>query len=89
MTNAAESELTTAILQLMNPGEHMVYFLAGHGEATIDGTENTDISTLVGTLRGKNYTVETLNLTQEKKIPEATLGPDHRRPEEHRSWTSN
>ncbi len=69
VTNEAESEITTAILKLMNPGEHKVYFLTGHGEATIDGADNTDISTLVGTLRSKNYTVETLNLTQEKKIP--------------------
>jgi ABC-type uncharacterized transport system involved in gliding motility auxiliary subunit len=72
VTNPAESEITTAILKLMNPGEHLVYFLSGHGEATIDGSDNTDISTLVGTLRGKNYTVDTLNLTQEKKVPEAT-----------------
>jgi ABC-type uncharacterized transport system involved in gliding motility auxiliary subunit len=72
VTNAAETEITTAILKLMNPGEHLVYFLAGHGEATIDGSENSDISTLVGTLRGKNYTVNTLNLTQEKKVPVGT-----------------
>jgi ABC-type uncharacterized transport system involved in gliding motility auxiliary subunit len=71
VTNPAESEISTAILQLMNPGEHLVYFLAGHGEATIDGTGNTDINTLVGKLRDKNYTVETLNLTQEKKVPAA------------------
>ena len=71
VTNPAESEITTAILKLLNPGEHLVYFLAGHGEATIDGAENTDISTLVGTLRNKNYTVDTLNLTQEKKVPAA------------------
>jgi ABC-type uncharacterized transport system involved in gliding motility auxiliary subunit len=71
VTNPAESEITTAILKLMNPGEHLVYFLAGHGEATIDGTGNTDINTLVGTLRNKNYTVDTLNLTQEKKVPAA------------------
>jgi ABC-type uncharacterized transport system involved in gliding motility auxiliary subunit len=72
VTNPAESEITTAILKLMNPGEHFVYFLAGHGEATIDGTGNTDINTLVGTLRNKNYTVDTLNLTQEKKVPATT-----------------
>jgi ABC-type uncharacterized transport system involved in gliding motility auxiliary subunit len=72
VTNPAETEITTAILKLMNPGEHKVYFLAGHGEATIDGTENTGINTLVGTLRSKNYSVETLNLTQEKTVPEGT-----------------
>jgi ABC-type uncharacterized transport system involved in gliding motility auxiliary subunit len=69
VTNASESEITTAILKLMNPGEHKVYFLVGHGEAPIDGSDLTGISTLVGTLRNKNYTVESLNLTQEKKIP--------------------
>jgi ABC-type uncharacterized transport system involved in gliding motility auxiliary subunit len=69
VTNAAENEITTAILKLMNPGEHKVYFLTGHGEATIEGVNTTDISTLVGTLRNKNYTVDTLNLTQNAKIP--------------------
>jgi ABC-type uncharacterized transport system involved in gliding motility auxiliary subunit len=72
VTNAAENELTTAILKLMNPGEHKVYFLTGHGEATIEGVDNTDISTLVGTLRNKNYTVDTLNLTKDAKIPADT-----------------
>jgi ABC-type uncharacterized transport system involved in gliding motility auxiliary subunit len=72
VTNPAESEITTAILKLMNPGEHKVFFLTGHGEAGIDDTQNTGISTLVGTLRSKNYTVESLNLTQEKTVPEGS-----------------
>jgi ABC-type uncharacterized transport system involved in gliding motility auxiliary subunit len=70
VTNPSESEITTAILKLMNPGEHKVYFLTGHGEAGIDDTQNTGISTLVSTLRNKNYTVESLNLTQQKSVPE-------------------
>jgi ABC-type uncharacterized transport system involved in gliding motility auxiliary subunit len=70
VTNPSESEITTAVLKLMNPGEHRVYFLTGHGEAGIDDTQNTGISTLVSTLRNKNYSVDSLNLTQEKTVPE-------------------
>ncbi|MBN1440686.1 MAG: GldG family protein [Anaerolineales bacterium] len=70
VTSSTESEFTTALVKLMNPGEHKVYFLAGHGEASIDSSENTDVSTLASALRSKNYIVETLNLTQEEKIPE-------------------
>jgi ABC-type uncharacterized transport system involved in gliding motility auxiliary subunit len=71
VTNAtSESEVTTAILKLMNPGEHKIYFLTGHGEASIDGVQTTDVSTLVTVLQNKNYTVESLNLTQDAEIPD-------------------
>jgi ABC-type uncharacterized transport system involved in gliding motility auxiliary subunit len=70
ITTADETNITTAIIKLINPGEHFVYFLTGHGEASIDGSGNTDINTLVGALRNKNYTVDKLNLTEQKKVPE-------------------
>jgi ABC-type uncharacterized transport system involved in gliding motility auxiliary subunit len=72
VTSSNEQGLTTAILRLMNPGEHKVLFLTGHGEATIDGSNDTDISQIVTSLRNKSYTVDTLNLTQEKAVPDGT-----------------
>jgi ABC-type uncharacterized transport system involved in gliding motility auxiliary subunit len=72
VTTVSENEITTAIYRLMNPGEHRIFFLTGHGEAAIGGTDDSGISTLVGLLRAKNYTVETLDLTKEAKVPEGT-----------------
>jgi ABC-type uncharacterized transport system involved in gliding motility auxiliary subunit len=72
VTSTDEAGLTTAILRLMNPGEHKVLFLTGHGEATIAGSSDTDISQIVTSLKKKNYTVDTLNLVQEKAVPDGT-----------------
>jgi ABC-type uncharacterized transport system involved in gliding motility auxiliary subunit len=72
VSNPAEAEITTAILRLLNPGEHTVLFLTGHGEATIDGSNDADISSIVSSLRTKSYTVDTLDLTQQKTVPVGT-----------------
>jgi ABC-type uncharacterized transport system involved in gliding motility auxiliary subunit len=72
VSNPAEAEITTAILRLLNPGEHSILFLTGHGEATIDGTADTDVSNIVASLKNKSYTVTTLDLTQQKTIPDGT-----------------
>jgi ABC-type uncharacterized transport system involved in gliding motility auxiliary subunit len=72
VSNPAEAEITTAILRLLNPGEHSVLFLTGHGEATIDGAADTDISNIVSSLKNKSYTVDTLDLTQQKTVPDGT-----------------
>jgi ABC-type uncharacterized transport system involved in gliding motility auxiliary subunit len=72
VSNPAEAEITTAILRLLNPGEHSVLFLTGHGEATIDGSADTDISNIVASLKNKSYTVDTLDLTQQKTVPDGT-----------------
>jgi ABC-type uncharacterized transport system involved in gliding motility auxiliary subunit len=72
VSNPAEAEITTAILRLLNPGEHTVLFLTGHGEATISGSNDTDIGSIVTSLKNKNYTVDTLDLTQQKTVPPGT-----------------
>jgi gliding motility-associatede transport system auxiliary component len=70
VTNMAEQDLTNGIILLLTAGEHKVYFLTGHGEASISGTGDTDMGTIVGTLKSKSFTVETLNLVEERTIPE-------------------
>ena len=72
VTSTDEQGLTTAILRLTNPGEHKVLFLTGHGEATIAGTDSTDISQIVTSLKNKSYTVDTLDLSQAKAVPDGT-----------------
>lgn len=70
---ADETELVRALNRLVNPGTRVVYFLTGHGEADIAASGETALSLARSTLENKNYTVNTLNLLAEKKIPADAL----------------
>jgi len=69
---ASETELTRAMIRLINPNKRVIYFLTGHGEADINGGDMS-LSTAKSTLESKNYTVLALNLATENKIPEDAL----------------
>jgi ABC-type uncharacterized transport system involved in gliding motility auxiliary subunit len=73
LSYASEQEMTSALVRLMNPGERVVYFMTGHGEADILNGGDTAITQAVGVLEAKNYTVRTLNLRAENLIPEDAL----------------
>ncbi len=66
---ADEQDLTQAMIRLINPESRTVYFLTGHGEPDINGTETTAISRIRSTLQSKNYTVKSLNLAATHNIP--------------------
>jgi gliding motility-associatede transport system auxiliary component len=66
---ASESELVNAMIRLISPEQRTVYFLTGHGEPGIDSGDNAGFSRARETLESKNYTVKTLNLAAENKIP--------------------
>lgn len=68
----SETELTKTLIKLINPEARAVYFLTGHGEATLE-SGNVSFSTAKSTLESKNYTVNSLNLLAENKIPEDAL----------------
>ncbi len=67
--SVSESEITGALVRLMNPGVHAIYFLTGEGEISIDASGNQSYSTLKTALENKNYTVASLNLLTTDKIP--------------------
>lgn len=69
---ASETELTRALIKLINPEPRAVYFLTGHGEPSLEGG-NLSLATAKSTLESKNYTVNSLNLLAENKIPEDAL----------------
>ncbi len=69
VTSVTETEITGAMVRLMNPGTHVVYFLTGHGEFSIDGSGDQSYTDLKSALTSKNYTVSTLNLLSTNKIP--------------------
>jgi ABC-type uncharacterized transport system involved in gliding motility auxiliary subunit len=70
---ADETELLRAMNSILNPEDRTVYFLTGHGEHDINGTDQSAISRARETLENKNYTVKTLNLLAENRIPADAL----------------
>ena len=70
VTSVTETEITGAMVRLMNPGNHVVYFLTGHGEFPIDGSGDQTYTQLKNALTSNNYTVSTLNLLSTNKIPD-------------------
>jgi ABC-type uncharacterized transport system involved in gliding motility auxiliary subunit len=67
---ADESELLRAINKLLNPEQRTVYFLTGHGERDINGSDQNAMSRARETLENKNYTVKTLNLLADNRVPD-------------------
>ena len=72
-SSASETELTRTLIRLISPDARVVYFLTGHGEGSIDSGSTPSFSTARTTLESKNYTVNTLNLLQDNKVPEDAL----------------
>jgi ABC-type uncharacterized transport system involved in gliding motility auxiliary subunit len=70
---ASESELTLTLIRLISPGTRAVYFLTGHGEPDITAGGEVSLSVARSTLESKNYTVDSLNLLVNNKIPEDAL----------------
>jgi len=67
---ASETEILKGLLRLLNPGNHVIYFLTGHGERDIEKAGDGSMARAKDTLESKNYAVKTLNLLVENKIPE-------------------
>ena len=68
-SGADETSITEALVRLISPESRAVYFLTGHGEPDINGTDTGALSRARETLTSKNYTVKTLNLAADNKIP--------------------
>jgi ABC-type uncharacterized transport system involved in gliding motility auxiliary subunit len=66
---ADETEMLRAINRLLNPEERTVYFITGHGERSLETSGTTGLSRAKETLENKNYTVKSLNLLADNKIP--------------------
>lgn len=69
---ASETEITKALYRLINPEARVIYFLTGHGEASLE-SEPPSMTQAKQTLENKNYTTKSLNLLVENKIPEDAL----------------
>jgi ABC-type uncharacterized transport system involved in gliding motility auxiliary subunit len=69
VASVSETELTGAMVRLMNPGNHVIYFLTGHGELPIDGSGDQTYTQLKAALTSNNYSVSVLNLLSTNLVP--------------------
>jgi len=70
VSTISEADITGAMIRLMNPGTHVIYFLTGHDEYPISGGSDQSYSQLATDLGSKNYKVSTLNLITTAQIPQ-------------------
>lgn len=70
VSSITETDLTGAMVRLMNPGAHVIYFLTGHGEYAIEGATDQSYTQLANALESKNYKVLALNLLATNQIPD-------------------
>jgi len=65
-----EEDVTNALMKIVKGDKKTIYFVQGHGEKSIDDTEKNGYSTAKAGLEKDNYTIKTLNLVQENKVPD-------------------
>jgi len=70
VTYPTEQELDAALLRLINPTSRVVYFVTGHGEPSLAEASDGAYTMLMGTLGKKNYSVNSLNLQGEGRVPQ-------------------
>jgi len=73
LSYASEQDITSALVRLMNPGQRVIYFTTGHGEADILNSGDASYTSGIAVLEAKNYTVRQLNVRAENMIPEDAL----------------
>lgn len=70
ITELSESNLTNAIMKVTRELDKVVYFTTGHGEVEIENEGAQGFKTFADGVKKENYLVKTINLAQEKVIPE-------------------
>jgi ABC-type uncharacterized transport system involved in gliding motility auxiliary subunit len=64
-----EEEIVTSIIKMINPTQHAVYFLTGHGEHDSLGSDDNSYGQVKSVLESKNYKISPLNLLASSQIP--------------------
>ena len=68
-SSADETTIDEALILLISPQTRVIYFLTGHGEADINGSDNTAMTQARTMLENKSYTVKTVNLATTNTVP--------------------
>jgi ABC-type uncharacterized transport system involved in gliding motility auxiliary subunit len=70
VTSDGEQELTNGLIKVIQGKQHKVYFVQGHGEHPIDGTDRTAYGTINAALKNDNFETDSLVLAQQKAVPD-------------------
>ena len=71
ITTVDEEHVAAALQDLVNPGQHAIYFTTGHGEGSLSATTTARSFTYINQVLGlKNYTVQTLDLQSASGVPQ-------------------
>lgn len=69
VTSESEQDITNALIKVVQGKTHKVYFVQGHGEKPLDGSDRGGYSSIKQALTTDNFGVETLVLAQVKEVP--------------------
>ncbi|MEJ2635054.1 MAG: Gldg family protein [Calditrichia bacterium] len=70
LTELNESNLTNALIKVTRELDKTIYFTVGHGERQIEDEGAQGYKTAADGIKKENYAVKTINLAQEKSIPQ-------------------
>src|SRR5262249_49806999 len=65
-----EEDVTNALLKIVKGQKKTIYFTDGHGEKQTTSAERSGFQTANKELERVNYTVKTVNLATEQKVPD-------------------
>lgn len=69
VTSDGEQELTNGLIKVVQGTQHKVYFVQGHGEHAIDGSDRVGYSTIGAALKSDNFETDSVVLAQQKAVP--------------------
>jgi gliding motility-associatede transport system auxiliary component len=73
VTSDGEQELTNGLIKVIQGKTHKVYFVQGHGERDMSGSDERGFSAIVNELKGDNFTAESLVLLQQAIPADASV----------------
>lgn len=76
-----EEQITAALIKATRKVEKKIYFVIGHGERSLTGTDPEGLSDFSQSLKESSFQTETLNLTEKTAVPKdaafvAIIGPN-------------
>jgi len=70
ITSSSEEDITNALIEISREGKKVIYFLEGHGEASLEETGDNGYSTAKNELEKLAYEVKKLPLALEDNFPD-------------------
>ena len=69
VTSDAEQELTNGLIKVVQGTKNKVYFVQGHGERALEGSDQTGYSTIAAALKSDNFEFDGVVLAQVQAVP--------------------